>query len=335
MIEDKQLDISSLILRAFSETKRSSNMAFIGIYSTETFEPLALTDREHVQISSGLMPKNVAIQIQPSQVQAIVRHIRTPDNPLTQINIANLRFVCLRNGSGCMTGMSNFNMESKRDSVNLIDKSVFNIIHKHYTSQELLEGYHALQISAILKEEFIVIGICKEGEESSLKVLRAIFEDPKNVDDEISESRITGKENNFPESSELDNEEKLLHFSFSSSFENGNDTSNLLADPEVELRQSALTPEERRSLRQKRETSFCEDWRKTTIKSIDALKLIVPFKADDECSDNRPLIDNIEGIDIDNGIKVDSDSESDTGEGDSKSKPRSRVIRRPSRATMV
>jgi hypothetical protein len=349
MIMDRQSDISTLILRAFSLAKRSSIMAFVGIYSSETFEALALTDREHVQIKSGLMPQKNAVEIQPSQVQAIVRHIRTPEYPLTQIKIANLRFVCLRNGSGCMTGMSNFNIDSTADSKYRIDKTVYNIIHKHYTSQDLLDGHHALNISAILKEEFIIIGMCKAGEEyslkikaeeeSSLKILKAILEDPTNADDEISVNRASEKESRSTESTLFDEEEKSFNFSFSSSFENGNETSNLLVESEVELRESALSPEERKKLRQKRETSFCEDWRKATIKSIDALKLIGPFKSDDEFTDNRPLIDNMESIGFDQDVKVSSESESDSDdmetEHGSERKKGHRVIRRPSRATMV
>lgn len=336
MIEENKFEIPSIILRAYSLIGESLGMAFVGIYSTDTYEALAVADRKNVKINPLMVEsedqtRKLAVEITPSQVMAVVRHIRTADNPLTQINIANLPFVCLRNENGYMTGMSNFNMDIKRESVHEIDESLFTVLHKHYTSEEILEGLHALQISAILKEEFVIIGLCRAGTGSSLKILKKVFEEPENHDhsktsnmnENFSNNNLSENDNSIK--AQLWNTEKI-QFCFDTL--QGQEADNSLNLDDVELRRPALSAEERKSIREKRETSFCEDWRTATVKSIEALRLIGPFRSEDDNPDrdDRPLIDNAEEI----------DSRSQNTESEEQSKSESvHIVRRPSRATMV
>ncbi|KAL4233710.1 hypothetical protein ACF0H5_008390 [Mactra antiquata] len=279
-----------LIMRAYNLIHQTSNMVFIGIYSLDTFEPLALADRERVcvNITEAMEDdpaSNFIICLDPDELRAMTTHIRTRDNVLIRIDIAGLRYVCLRTECNCMTGMSNFNTDIDAQEAN---KILYKITQKRYSHTEVAEGFHALQISAMLKEDKIVVGISKSGEESSLKVLKQMFE---------------------------------TH--------------------DLQLRPSTKADRERRRDAVKRETSFCEDWRKATIRSIETLKSVGPFTDYDiSDDDDSPLVSNIQAtatsplpmVNDDFLMKFGTDVIDDVD--DKKSKTQG-FVRRPSRATMV
>lgn len=345
LTDEKDSRISLLILRAFTFIRESEDVVFVGIYSTENFKLLAAADRDKVAVNPTKDSDEMAVNIHRLQVQAIITHIRTPDNVLAQLNIANLHFLCLRNGTGNMTGMSNFNMDIKRDSVHEVNNTLYRIAKDRYSANDLIEGVHALQISAVLKEQFIIIGLNRAGKESSLKILKDILDEAKRMPelkkDLIPHTKSGNKLNEikYPvvQSDSVTSEISNLSYRDSSVF-----TYPVATDEPVEIRPPKNGDDVRRRDQQKRETSFCEDWRTATMESIQALRMIGPF-ADDNISDgdDRPLVLNIESqatsdIGVNTAQKhehrassVNSGRQCDSGSRDSV------VLRRPSRATMV
>ena len=364
-------ETTTMLLRASALINLSPEMLFIGIYDSNSYTPVALVDRDKVQINPEADENHTRtfdFTLKPHQLKAIATHIRTRDNPFVQIIIANLQFVCLRTGSGCMTGMSNFNMEYDSQNSENVKETLFNLSKRHFRSTELLSGTHALQISAILKGDVLVVGLCRSGGTcSSLKLIREILDQapeqpseqivlPSDGDRKISfmskSTSLRASLRSF--SSIIDHEGHSYGGMFASQDSmnkvgKGNGSvSSLLDSLETENRQrlsqdnlesddyivhrraSTKTAEERRRDHLKRETEFCEDWRTTAVKSIDALRMITPVSPDAQSEDKQPLIENIE-----TGIQemVTSDTYSDS-EDAARSKWASKK-KRPSRSTFV
>lgn len=351
MPHSSESDIARLIMRAFSFIGHSEDMVFVGIYSTDGSEPLAVADREQVRVNpvqnSETWTKPMPVNVHPSQVQAIIRHIRTPDNVLCLINIADLHFVCLRNGTGSMTGMSNFNMDIKRDSVRSVNNTIYSIAKERYSSQDLLGGVHALQISAILREEFIIIGLSRASEESSLKILKDILntsiqlkKDKSNVFEPTKmEQRMAGPEFsngalNTPRCPQSAGDvESLNRDSEVFVFPNRNEQVN---EENVQFRASTKADKIRRRDQMKRETSYSEDWRTATIRSIEALRMIGPFTDDDISDrDDRPLMSNIASIDSSGRTEPKSTASSASSSNRDSGSKEIGGARKLSRATMV
>lgn len=364
-------DTTNMMLRASALINISSEMLFVGMYRTDTYKPIALVDRDKVHINPEAdthLTRTFDFNIECRQVQAIANHIRTKDNPFTQINIAGLHFVCLRNGSGCMTGMSNFNMDYVTSTTTKdVKETLFELTDRHYESQELLSEIHPLQISAILKEDIVVIGLCKSGGScSSLKLLREILEQPPEQPSEKINlpSDGSGKVSFVTKSSSLRASLKSfsnlvdqgvqswggnLNVSQDSELNAGASTQGSLSslldsidinetkastgdlsvrDDNIERRASTKTAEDRRREQFKRETEFCEDWRTATMKSIEALQMIGTMASAEQDTDDRsPLVENI-------------DMEAGSGESLNEFEERGKRLsslkkKRPSRSTFV
>lgn len=365
-------ETTTMMLRASALIGLSPAMLFVGVYKTDTNTAIALVDKDNVQINPDADecgPRTFDFNIEPHQVQAIVRHIKTRGHPFMRINIAGLYFGLLRNGNGCVTGVSNFNMDYGLQNTRANDQqTLLSISHKQFKSEELLEGVHALQLSAMLKDEIIVIGLCTSGSQcSSLKLIQEILEDcPEQPSENISipahgEKKIgfTTKSMSLRASlksfSSLSEHgayraDTMLNSSQDSILSTGamkgsvgtlldsldmeeEDISNqgefCTVEFNVERRASAKTPEEKRREQMKRETEFCEDWRTATMKSIEALRNIGTFPGDDH-DDESPLIENIETTSDSRSVGYHSDNERSRRPSESKLQRK-----RPSRSTFV
>lgn len=362
-------ETTTMMLRASALMNISPAMLFVGVYETETFTPIALVDRDKVQINPDAdvyQTRTFDIVLNPDEVKAIAVHIRTKDNPFVKINIANLCFVCLRTGSGCMTGMSNFNMEYDSDNTGYVKDTLFNMSRRHYESEELLSGTHALQISAILKEEVIVIGLCHSGTScSSLKLIREILDQaPEQPSEKVSFPSDGNKKISFTSKSaslraSLKSFSSLIDQGGPQSVAASQDSVNKIASSGgsissllesfdfedqkqgreeasvagylVDRRASTKTTEDRRREQFKRETEFCDDWRTTTIKSIEALRMIGQVSPDRQADDKRPLMESIENVAETSSRNSDTYSD---GEDAARQKWASKK-KRPSRSTFV
>lgn len=282
---DNVPDVNALIMRAYSLIQQTSGMVFVGIYSMETHEPLALADRDKVCVNITEATEedpasNFVVRLHEKELKAISNHIQTRDNVLSRIDIIGLHFVCLRAETNCMTGMSNFNTDITVTDANRILQKIAN---KRYSAVEIAEGFHALQISAVIKDDKLIVGISNCESESSLKVLKQMFQT-----------------NDF------------------------------------HLRQSTKADKERRRDVMKRQTSFCEDWRKATVRSIETLKRIGPYHDDDiSDDDDSPLMTNIQQTATSPLPAVSHEWPVSFEMDDEEMSKTKGFVRRPSRATMV
>lgn len=266
-------------------------MLLIGVYSVHTCDQIAFSFSvaplrgfgDQCDVNDGSQSanakdvKNLSVVIDSSHVNAIISLLRSRGTAYCRLNIALMNFLCMRGTDSCMTGMSNFNMEST--SLKTVDEVFFKLTHKHFTRSDSVEALHALQISAIVEGDLLLIGLCQTGEVSSLQVLKQL------VDIQKGKTTLPRGYSYLTQRSVSSKDSELQCFSFDDLVNVSSicDDEQTPRSSEVQLRPrgSEVRREEAR-----RATSFCEDWRTETLKSIRALTLASQLKADD---DQRPL----------------------------------------------
>lgn len=279
------MDISQLIHRASELFYIYPGMVFLGVYSIETHLPMALLDREHVQINidneHNTSNRELAIEIQPSQVAGIVSHLRNAYNNLIELNIANMEFVCMRTTSGCVTGMSHFNTDE--NIMKLANETVFRVTKTPCSQIKGFTGYHALAISALLKDDKLLVSLSTANTCSSLKFLHKVLQ--------TSEAhKIYDKQSPKLQANEL-------HFDFTHwDFQTENKRQHNCGADEMHLK--IKTDKNIGKGKYRRESSFCEDWRTATLKSIEILKFVGPFSDSGVHDDKIPLIDTLGDAEI-------------------------------------
>ncbi|KAH3725867.1 hypothetical protein DPMN_051720 [Dreissena polymorpha] len=367
--------VNRLMLKTSALMRLSSDLLFVGVYSAITFQPIALADRENVQIhldNKGIDWKKFRIVISSNQVRAIVAHIVSSSPALTRIDVEGLNFLCLRSKSNAsLTGTSNFNVDHHnrkciQESYDHLDEGT----DHNFSMEDVDKLTHPVQMSAVLKYDFVVIGLCK-ATSSSLKLVQEIVEQP--ADDATLKVKEYWPDASF---TNIEGESLFLtlervkhttdsntawHISYAekghqhsgahsrtedeyettpnhaTSFKYGNDDVGQCGF--VKRRSTRRSFDVRRQQQRNRETEFCEDWHTSTIRSLEALKAIGPVanNAPSE-NDKSPLIDNIltnmvaEVEDFHKERSPISRSHSETG---NRKRSRPKDTRRQSRATMV
>lgn len=111
-------------------------------------------------------------QIKQRQAKAIVNHMKSTGIISAKIDVANLDFLCLRHGTGNMIGMSCFNVDNRKETVEEIDKACFKLSRHHFTRSDSKSSKHLLNIAATIFKDVVIIGIGIPGEESCLSAVQ-------------------------------------------------------------------------------------------------------------------------------------------------------------------
>ena len=138
--------------------QNNDDVIYIGVYSLDTLDQIASSGSDKINITKR-------------EMSAIVTHTRSSLNVVAAIKITGLNFACLSFGSVRMIGMSNFNVDN--ESVEEVDKTLHDLANIRYTRQDSFEAQHMLNISAVLQEEVILVGLAVSSETTSvLQVLQ-------------------------------------------------------------------------------------------------------------------------------------------------------------------
>ncbi|KAH3736602.1 hypothetical protein DPMN_043173 [Dreissena polymorpha] len=174
--------VKQLTQKTSALMRLSPDLLFVGVYSAITFQPLALMDRENVQINrdnNGIDFENFHIAITSNQIRAIIAHIVSSSSALTRIDVAGLNFLCLRlKSNASLTGTSNFNVDHhNRKCLQESCDHLYEVTGHHFSIEDLEKHPLPIQMSAMLKYDCVVVGLCNTTS-SSLKLVQEIVEQP-------------------------------------------------------------------------------------------------------------------------------------------------------------
>ena len=305
-------------------------LVYVGVYDTDTGQALAIADPENIQVDpyrDSNQWKKFSFEITPSEVNAIIKHIKCPFIPLAEINISDVNFMCLRSKMNYLTGKASFDiMENNNETFWKVEEILFALTNRHYSKEQIASADELLLISAILKDEFVVVGLCK-ADTPSLKVLKEIVEQsPDQPSPSSSRSsvnmrhpRLSANNPSYKLAAGYDSDVSGACQDFDAVFDakdDNDETGQIQNRPsirqrpltsdgifrfdevftsggEIERRSTKRTKEDRQRIQMNRQTEFSEDWRSATIRSIEALRNIGPFTQDVVTDDDKsPLMEH-------------------------------------------
>lgn len=173
------MDYKNWERKADSVIGRRNHMRYIGVFALDG-DLIAHAGAPGVQQDvcaaagpSGMEKARVLnFQIKQRQAKAIVNHMKSAGIISAKIDVANLDFLCIKHGTGNMIGMSCFNVDNSKETVEEIDKACFKLSRHHFTRSDSKSSKHLLNIAATLFKDVVIIGIGLPGEESCISAVQ-------------------------------------------------------------------------------------------------------------------------------------------------------------------